>query len=152
MGLPVDSLALEWQRKLDPSNFNKRQGAQYHTAPAVIMGDSPDIPDDAPDGSVTVMFFIDGECWLAEPEKVVVDHPVFQEGKPRSKRAKHGPVFILGDAAALCVIPVSQNYYWTAQVMCSQDVFRATFTPDRASVKETKAPKVKAVVTFVPQG
>lgn len=151
MGIAVDSLALEWQRRLDPSNFNKRQGAQFHTAPSVIMGDSPDIPDDAPNGSVTVMFFVDGECWLGSPERLSVDHPIFIEKPPRSKRAKHGPVIVLGETSALCAIPVSQNYYWTAQVMCSQDVFRATFVPDVASVREGRPPKVRITVTFVPR-
>lgn len=146
------SLALEWQRRLDPSHFNKKTGAQFHTAPTVIMGKSPDVPDDAPENSVTVLFFIDGECWFMPLEqKLVVDHPLFAENPPRSKRAKHGPIIVLSDTQALCAIPVSQNYYWTAQVMCSQDVFRATFTPDKVSVKKEKAPKVKVVVTFVPK-
>lgn len=153
MGLPVDKVALEWQRRLDPSNFNKKTGAQYHTAPSVIMGNSPDIPDDAPDGSVTVMFFIDGSCWISGgSERVVVDHPMFMEKPPKSKKAKHGPVIVLSETSALCVIPVSQNYYWTAQVMCSQEVFRAVFVPDKASAKKGKDPQVKVVVTFVPNG
>lgn len=151
MGLPINKVALEWQRRLDPANFNKKTGAQYHTAPSVIMGDSPDIPKDAPEGSVTVMFFIDGECWLTTPERTVVDNPLFMEGKPKTKRAKHGPVFVLSETQALCAIPVSQNYYWTAQVMCSQEVFRAVFIPDKTSTKQAKVPKVKAVVTFVPK-
>lgn len=152
MGLPVSKTALEWQRKLDPSNFNKKTGAQYHTAPSVIMGDSPDIPADAPEGAVTVMFFIDGDCWISGgSERVVVDHPLFIERPPKTKKAKHGPVLVLSDTSAICAIPVSQNYYWTAQVMCSQDVFRATFVPDRVSTKKGKSPKVKVVVTFVPR-
>ena len=150
MGLPVNAVALEWQRRLDPSNFNKKTGAQFHTAPSVIMGNSPDIPADAPEGSVTVMFFIDGECWLGGPDKVVVDHPLFIEKPPKSKRAKHGPIIVLSETSALCAIPVSQNYYWTAQVMCSQETFRAVFVPDKTSIKKAKAPKVKVVVTFVP--
>jgi len=151
MDASINRLALEWQRRLDPSNFNKKTGAQFHTAPTVIMGSSPDIPSDAPENSVTVLFFIDGECWLMPPEKIVVDRPLFAEKPPRSKRAKHGPIIVLSETNALCAIPVSQNYYWTAQVMCSQDVFRATFVPDKVSTKETKAPKVKVIVTFVPK-
>ena len=151
MGVPVNKVALEWQRRLDPSNFNKKTGAQYHTAPSVIMGSSPDVPQDAPEGSVTVMFFIDGECWISgNLEREVVDRPMFIEKPPKTKRAKHGPILVLSETQALCAIPVSQNYYWTAQVMCSQDVFRAVFVPDRASAKKGRAPKVKVVVTFVP--
>lgn len=150
MGTTINKVALEWQRRLDPSNFNKKTGAQFHTAPSVIMGNSPDIPKDAPEGSVTVMFFIDGECWIGGPERVTVDRPVFMEKPPKSKRAKHGPIIVLSETSALCAIPVSQNYYWTAQVMCSQEVFRAVFVPDRISMEKTKAPKVKVTVTFVP--
>lgn len=148
----VDPLALEWQRKLDPSNFNKQQGAQYHTAPSVVVTpDSPDRPQDAPEGSVTAIFYIDGECWVGDLRKVVADAPEFIEGPPKTRRAKHGPVFVMTDEGPLCVIPVRQNYYWTAQVMCSQDVFRVTFIPDTVSKKVDRLPKVRAVVTFVPR-
>lgn len=147
----VDRLTLEWQRRLDPSNFNKATGAQFHTAPAVIMPGSPDIPEDAPEGSVTMMFFIDGECWIdGNPQRVSVDSPSFMERPPRTKSAKHGPVIVLSDTAALCAIPVSQNYYWAAQVMCSQDVWRVLFVPDRVASKKGRKPRIKVIVTFVP--
>lgn len=148
----IDKVALEWQRKLDPSNFNKRQGAQYHTAPSVIMvPDSPDRPSDAPEGSVTVIFYIDGECWIGDLRRIDADAPQFLESPPKTKKAKHGPVFVMTEEGPLCVIPVRQNYYWTAQVMCSQDVFRASFIPDKASKKVERKPKIRVVVTFVPK-
>lgn len=146
----IDRRALEWQRRLDPSNFNKKTGAQYHTAPAVIMSDSPDRPKDAPEDSVTVMFFIDGECWINEPVRIDVDDPLFVERPPKQKKSKHGPILVLSATAALCAIPVSQNYYWTAQVMCSQKVWRASFVPDKAASKKGKKPRIKVVVTFIP--
>jgi hypothetical protein len=115
------------------------------------MPGSADVPADAPAGSVSVMFFIDGECWIGEAGRMTVDRPTFIERPPRSKSAKHGPVIVLSDSAALCAIPVSQNWYWTAQVLCSQDVWRASFVPDRASTRKGKAPRIRVVATFVPR-
>ena len=105
---------LDWQRKLDPSNFNKARGAQYHTAPSVVFPDTPDYPKDAPDDSVTIMFYIDGDNWLDQSEKLVVDAPLFLEKPPKSKSAKHGPIMVLTDTAALGAVLYQDNYYWSA--------------------------------------
>lgn len=146
-----DSL-LEWQRKLDPSHFNKARGAQYHTAPTVVFPDAAEYPKRVPKDSVSILFYIDSSCWIGTlDKKTTVKKPEFIEKPPRGKSAKHGPVIILSESAALAAVVTSENYYWAAQVMSlpENEVLRATFTPGKVN-KSTGKAKIKCLVTFLP--
>ena len=141
---------MEWQAKMDPSRFNKSRGAQYHTAPTVVLPGAPEFPDDLPDGTVTFLYYVDSSCWLAKlEEKVVLENPMFIEKPPR-KGAKHGPVLILTASEALAAIPVNENYYYAAQVVSQPgfQVLRATFSPGKVNEK-TGTSKIKCVVSFI---
>lgn len=141
---------MEWQANMDPSRFNKSRGAQYHTAPTVVMPDAVEFPSDLPDGTVTFLYYIDSSCWLSKLEgKLVLEEPMFIEKPPR-KGAKHGPVLVLTAAEALAAIPVNENYYWAAQVVTDPKyrVLRAVFTPGKVNEK-TGTSKIKCVVSFI---
>lgn len=139
---------LEWQRKMDPTNFNKSRGAQYHTAPQVVMPGTDGYPDDLPEDSVTFLFRIKEDSWLGEPERTVIDNPLLIEKEPR-EGAKNGPVFVLGDAAAVAAIACNENYYWTANVLAKHQALRITFLPDK---KRTDGKKrgITVYATFMP--
>ena len=141
---------LDWQRKLDPSNFNKTRGAQYHTAPSVVFPDSPDYPKAAPDDSVTIMFQVNAENWLCTEDKIVVDSPLFIEKPPKTKSAKHGPIMVLTTDTALGAVVYNDNYYWAAWTLTQHPVWRAAFTRTKPNSKG----KVKILVTatFLPEG
>lgn len=140
---------LDWQRKLDPSNFNKTRGAQYHTAPSVVFPGSPDYPEDAPDNSVTIMFQVDAENWLSQEEKLIVDSPFFIEKPPKTKSAKHGPIMVLTADAALGAVVYNDNYYWAAWTLTQYPVWRAIFKRSKPNSKG----KVKILITatFLPE-
>lgn len=142
---------MEWQARMEPTRFNKSRGAQYHTAPTVLPHDAPECPDGTPDEAIAFLFFIDSESWIGEPVKTEVAHPVFQEGKPQSKTAKNGPVFVLGEETALCAIPVKENYYWAANVLSKQKVLYVSFSPNKKRT-DGKPRKIKVLATFVPKG
>ncbi len=108
--MKVDQRILEWQRRFDPCRFNKATGAQYHTAPAVLLPGAHEIPNDAPGDSISVMFRVSPSAWISSPEKMEITYPVFVEKAPKSKMAKHGPVFVLGQDAAVLAIPTNENY------------------------------------------
>lgn len=139
---------MEWQRKMDPSRFNKSRGAQYHTAPTVVMPSDMGYPDDMPANSVTFLFRISDEGWIGEPEKMVVDNPVLIEKEPR-KGAKNGPVFVLGDQLALCTIAYKENYYWTANVLSKHQVLRMKFVPEKKR-DDGKKRHIVVYATFLP--
>lgn len=139
---------MEWQRSFDPLNFNKARGAQYHTAPTVVMPDAPGYPEGVPENSITILFRISEECWLGEPVKTIVENPILIEKEP-AKGAKHGPVFILGDASAIAAVPCKENYYWSAQVLTQHQVVRMSFSPDKKR-KDGKKRNIVVYATFVP--
>lgn len=147
-----DARLLEWQRKLDPSNFNKKHGAQYHTAPSVIFPDSIDYPKGVPDESVTIMFFFSDECWLCEKRMKLPENVVFVEKPPR-KNAKHGPVVIMTATEALAVLPVNENWYWSAQVLTSHEIKRCEFRfPKNNTTDDSHGSKkrIACIATFMP--
>ena len=144
-----DNRVLEWQRRLDPARFNKKRGAQYHTAPVVLPHDAVELPDELPDEALGLLFYIDAECWLGAPEKTEVQHPVFHEGTPRTKTAKNGPVFVLSDTAALCAIPVKENYYWAANTLAQHEVLWVSFSPGKNRT-DGKPRKIRVVAAFLP--
>lgn len=139
---------LEWQRKLDPENFNKKTGAQYHTAPSVVFPDSADYPSDAPDDSVTILFRIDEESWIGEPEKITIYDPLIIEKTPRRK-SKNGPIIIMDDKRAYAAIPVKENYYWSANVLSKHRCVRIEFRPGKIR-HDGKTRKIVVVATFIP--
>lgn len=148
--MPFDQRLINWQRKLDPSNFSKAKGAVYHTAPAVLPPDSPDYPDGMPDNAVAIMFQLDATCWiLGEPEKEEVNDPTFQEGKPRSRSAKNGPIFLMSDDRVICVIPFKDNYYWSAKVLSQHKVLHVSIKPGKKRMDD-KPRKVQIVAAFLP--
>lgn len=123
---------LEWQREMDPTNFNKSTGAQYHTAPSIIMPDSSDYPQDLPEGTVTMMFWINESSWLQETmKKIEIENPIIIEKPPQSKRAKHGPIIIMDDKQAYTAIPVKENYYWAAWMLTRNTPLRILFRPEK---------------------
>lgn len=138
----------DWQRKMDPSNFNKSRGAQYHTAPTVVMPKDMEYPSDLPEESVTFLFRITDEGWLGEPEKMTVDNPIVIEKEPR-KGAKNGPVFVLGEQSALCTIAYNENYYWTANVLSKHQVLRMKFVPEKKRM-DGKKRNIVVYATFLP--
>lgn len=141
---------LDWQRMLDPSNFNKTKGAAYHTAPSVVFPGSPDYPDDVPDDSVTIMFQIDGDMWIGDPQRIVVRDITFME-KPPKRGCKNGPVIGLSTTTALCAIPVSANYYWAVNVLSKHETVVVTFRPDTTiDMKTGKIKHITCVATFMP--
>ena len=140
---------LEWQRSLDPMRFNKATGAQYHTAPAVIFPDSADYPDDAPVGSVTILFHIDEESWIGEPERLDIDEPLIVEKPPATKRAKNGPIIVMGSERAYTAIPVKENYYWSANVLSKHHTTHITFKPGKKRT-DGKHRKIVVIATFIP--
>lgn len=139
---------IDWQRKMDPSNFNKTRGAQYHTAPMVVMPGDMGYPDDLPEEAVTFMFRISDEGWFAEPEKMTIENPLVIEKDP-NKGAKNGPVFILGDALAICSVAYKENYYWAANVLSKHQVLRITFSPEKKR-DDGKKRNVIVYATFLP--
>ena len=142
---------LDWQRKFDPSNFNKATGAQYHTAPSVVFPDAAEYPDNMPDESVTILFYIDSGCWVSPlTEKIMINAPIFVE-KEAKARAKHGPVFIMDAANVYAAVPVKEGAYWSVQMMTRPEhqPLLATFTPGKINEKTGKA-KIKCLVTFLP--
>lgn len=152
MQLPPRRL-LEWQRMLSPDNFNKAGGAKYHTAPSVVFPGAPDYPNDAPDGSVTMMFRITYDMMLADCGHAVVSHPLVAEKQARRGR-KSAPIVIMSDTSIMCVIPVSANYYWAAHVLSEHEVTRIEFRPDVKSVASPAQGRdrrgVTVIATFMP--
>ena len=141
---------IEWQRRLNPENFTKKTGAEYHTAPSVLPTDSPDYPSGMPDNAVGIMFQLDSTCWLfGEPEKETVGNPVFQEGKPRSKKAKNGPIFVMDSDRVICCVPFKDNYYWTAKVLSQHEVVYLSMKPGKRRA-DGKPSKVQVVAVFLP--
>lgn len=140
---------LDWQRRLDPGNFNKAKGAVYHTAPAIVFPDAADYPDDLSDDAVTMMFQIDGDMWIGTPVRCTIERPLVVEKQVRRGR-KNAPVVILSDTRALCVVPVSANYYWSANVLTRYETLRIAFKPEKADAR-TKTPKhITCIATFLP--
>lgn len=140
---------LEWQRKMDPSNFNKARGAHFHTAPIVLRPSDAEYPSDLPDDSITLLFRISDEGWLAgEPSRLVVNDPIVIEKEPR-KGAKNGPVFILGADSAICSIACNDNYYWAANVLSKHRVLRVKFVPERKH-DDGKRRSIAVFATFIP--
>ena len=143
---------LDWQRKFDPSNFNKATGAQYHTAPTVIFPDAAEYPKNVSDESVTILFYLDSSCWVTPlEEKITIEDPIFIE-KEAKGRAKHGPVFIMDAAAVYAAVPVKEGAYWSVQMMTRPEhkPLLATFTPGKMN-KETGKSKIKCLITFLPE-
>jgi len=140
---------LKWQRALDPSHFNKATGAQYHTAPTVIPHDSPDYPKRMPKSSICLQFFIDEASWIVTPQHISIKKPVFLEGKPKTKSAKHGAVFIMDKNTAYCAIPVKENYYWSAQVLSEHEVVYAVLSPGKRT-DTGKSAKTRIIAVFKP--
>lgn len=144
----IDHALLEWQRMLDPSKFNKKTGAQFHTAPSVVFPDSADYPEDAIDGSVTILFHISNECWLSDPQKLSLESPIIVE-KPPAKRAKNGPVLVLDAATAYIAIPVKENYYWAAWTLTTHETKSISFRPGKPK-PDGSLGKTVVVATFLP--
>lgn len=153
MPIPPQRL-ITWQRMLSPDNFNKAGGAKYHTAPSVVFPGAPDYPDDAPDGSVTIMFRITYDMMLSDCGKIVVKNPLVAEKQAKRGR-KNAPIVIMSDAAVICVIPVSANYYWSAHILSEHQVTRIEFRPDKhkqndPSKGDAAKRGVTIIATFVP--
>lgn len=139
---------VRWQRKMDPSNFNKSRGAQYHTAPTVLTPNDIGFPDDLPLEAITFLFRISDEGWIGTPEKMTVENPLVVEKEPR-RGAKNGPVFILSETAALCTVAYKDNYYWSANVLSKHQVLRITFVPEKARI-DGKKRNIVVYATFLP--
>lgn len=142
---------LDWQRKFDPSNFNKATGAQYRVAPTVILPGATEYPEHPIENSVTILFYIDSSCWVVPlQEKIEIDNPIFVEKEPQ-KRAKNGPVILMDETNVYAAIPVNEGAYWSAQVM-TRDEFEplhASFVPGKVNQSTGKS-KIKCIVTFLP--
>lgn len=149
MSLSIDPVALEWQRRLDPSRFNKKTGAKFHTAPSVVFPGAPDYPDDAPAGSVTILFYVDGEGWLCDPRRMTIDDPIVVEKAPRTKGTKNGSVIFMTPTQAILIVGPTQNYYWSAKILAENTPWRISLAPGRGST-DKKRPKVKVTATFIP--
>lgn len=142
-----DERLLGWQRRLDPAVCCRPREAAFHTAPAVVFPGSPDYPSAAPERSVTVMFPLKADFWIAEPRRGIVEGAEFVEKPPRG-RARRGPVALLGKTSALCVVPVSANYYYAARELSRHDVVRLELRPSRHAQGEALGP-VMCVATFL---
>lgn len=153
MAIPPQRL-LAWQRMLSPDNFNKAGGAKYHTAPSVVFPGAPDYPDDAPDGSVTIMFRITYDMMLSGCGRTVVNDPLVAEKQAKRGR-KSAPIVVMSDTAVICVIPVSANYYWSAHVLADHQVTRMEFRLDKPTTgtpsdKDANKRGVTVIATFMP--
>lgn len=153
MAIPPQRL-LALQRMLSPDNFNKAGGAKYHTAPSVVFPGAPDYPDDAPDGSVTIMFRITYDMMLSGCGRTVVKNPLVAD-KQAKKGRKSAPIVVMSDTAVICVIPVSANYYWSAHVLADHQVMRMEFRPDKPTTgtprdKDATKRGVTVIATFMP--
>ena len=140
---------IEWTRRLDPARFNKAQGAQYHTAPSIVLPDTPDYPKNVPSNSVTIMFTLSGTCWIGiDKERTTVKGPIFVEKPPKTKRAKHGPVVVMDEASAYLIVPTNENYYWACQQMVNRDVIQAVLKPGKE--RDDGKFSILCIVTFMP--
>ena len=146
--MALSKLESEWQRKLDPGNYAKARNAQYHTAPSVVPADSPDYPADAPAGSVTLLFFMKPECWLAGEGRFVVDEPtvVMKEAKGKTR---FKPVVFKGPESVYAIMPASENYYYAAYELSLHEVVRCEFKTGRRREDGTRGPVV-VTATFIP--
>lgn len=143
---------LDWQRRLDPSNFNKATGAKYHTAPTVILPGAPEYPKHPIKGSVTILFYIDSSCWISPlKETVEIEKPIFVEREPKA-RAKHGPVILMDELSAYAAVPVNEGAYWSMQILTLEqnEALTARFVPGKVNDKTGKS-KIKCVITFLPK-
>ena len=143
---------LDWQRKLDPSNFNKATGVQYRVAPTVILPGAPEYPDNPVENSVTILFYIDSSCWVTPlQEKIEIVKPIFVEKEPQ-KRAKNGPVILMDETNVYAAIPVNEGSYWSAQIMTREEYepLSAYFVPGKVNQNTGKS-KIKCIVTFLPK-
>ena len=140
-----------WRDKLKPENFNQKRGAHYHTAPTVVSTDEIDYPErlSKKKGTVTVIFRINAEDFFSEPEKMFVKKVEFVEGKPATKDAKNGPIFVLTKDVAIAVIPQKENFYWTAKVLSTHKIVAMKISPDKKRT-DGKRREVSFTVTFVP--
>lgn len=141
---------IEWTRRLDPSRFNKAQGAQYHTAPSIVLPGTPDYPADVPSNSVTIMFYLSGTCWIGiDKSRMTVKSPIFVEKPPKTKRAKHGSIVMMDATTAFLIVPTKENYYWACQQMVGREVVQAVLKPGKVN-KDGKF-KIMCIVTFMPK-
>lgn len=141
---------IEWTRRLDPARFNKAQGAQYHTAPSIVLPGTPDYPDDVPSNSVTIMFTLSGTCWIGiDRKKITVKTPTFLEKPPKTKRAKHGSVVVMDATSAYLIVPTNENYYWACQQMVGREVIKAVLKPGKE--RDDGKFSIVCTVTFMPK-
>lgn len=140
-----------WRDKFRPENFNQKRGAHYHTAPTVVSTNDVTYPErlSKKKGTVTVIFRINAEDFLSEPEKLFTKKAEFVEGKPATKTAKNGPIFVLTDDVALAIIPQKENFYWTAKVLSTHKIIAMKISPDKKRT-DGKRREVVFTVTFVP--
>lgn len=128
--MAIDKRSLEWQRKLDPSSFTKATGAQYKTAPSVIMPGSPDCFDDVPDDAIHIMFFINGDAWVGEREKV--KSPSIEWSlESSSTKAKFAPISVWDGAQPKMVVKHKENYYFGAYAAATLDVLMTELRPSK---------------------
>lgn len=146
--LSVPAFVIEWQRLLDPSRMVAGRGAGYHTAPTVLVPGAPDIPDNAPEGSVSIEFPVSASCWLRAPERATLERPVIIEREPKGK-AKNGAVIVMDAASAYMAIPPTENFYFGAKVAASHEVALLRIIPGRKQSGKDD-PKTTIVVTFMP--
>ena len=139
---------IDWQRRLEPSNYVAGQGAKYHTAGAVIFPTSTEYPRWATDGSVTVSFFIDGSSYLGDGPVELTDGVRFVERQPRTRRGKFGPVAIIDADVIHAVVQPKDNYYFNAHEVAKHKVLGVSLTPGKKSADGSY--KVRVVATFEP--
>ena len=141
---------IEWTRRLDPARFNKTQGAQYHTAPSIVLPGTPDYPLGVPENSVTIMFHLSGDCWIGiNRDKVTIKSPIFVEKPPKTKSAKHGPIIVMDVASAFLIVPTKENYYWACQQMVGREVIQAVLKPGKKRLDGKFS--ILCTVTFMPK-
>lgn len=146
--LRVPDYFLEWQRLLDPARFNKKDGAKYHTAASVVLPGSAEIPEGAPKGSVTILFYVPRADWVSEPQKVELVRPTVVEKKPRG-RAKSGSVVIMDATTVYVVIGPRENFYQSARLLATHETVRVGLRPGRVR-KPGDEPETVIVGTFLP--
>jgi len=147
--MAFDKRLLEWQRKLDPSNFNKKQGAKYHTAPSVVFPGSPDYPEGVPDESVTIMFYIPGDDWIGERVEHSGSAIEFIEEQPKGK-SKSGWVTIWDAGTIIAIAKPTSNYYWSANTVANHKLVTATIRPSKHVKENLKHSDTQIIATFLP--
>lgn len=149
---PKAKEAIAWQRRLDPSHFQKATGAKFKTAPTVLMPDSSDCFPDAPDNAVHILFFIDGETWVGDREKVTSDSIEWNLEEGATKAAKFPPISVWEGPMPRMIVRHKESFYFGAYVAATHEVFRTELRPSTKKNDKGKWGQTTCVVAFIPNG